>query len=119
MYDELIKNLRDYAEVYKLTDNENTLEYPLLIKAADVIEKLSKPKWIPVTERLPEEEQTVLVVRIFLGVKGQVPPSVYVEIAERIGDDWCADSDEYKIARSRHTNPTHWMPLPEPPEEET
>ena len=50
MYDELIKNLRDYAEVYKLTGNENTLEYPLLIKAADVIEELSKErkkgKWI-------------------------------------------------------------------------
>ena len=42
MYDELIKNLRDYAEVYKFTDNENTLEYSLLIKAADAIEKLSK-----------------------------------------------------------------------------
>lgn len=25
MYDELIKSLRNYAEVYKLTDNENTL----------------------------------------------------------------------------------------------
>ena len=50
MYDELIKNLRDYAEVYKLTGNENTLEYPLLIKAADAIEELSKErkkgKWI-------------------------------------------------------------------------
>lgn len=44
MYDELIKILRNYAEVYKLTDNENTLEYSLLIKAAEAIEKLSKER---------------------------------------------------------------------------
>lgn len=44
MYDELIKSLRNYAEVYKLIGNENTYEYPLLIKAADAIEKLSKER---------------------------------------------------------------------------
>lgn len=75
--------------------------------------------WIPVTERLPEEEESVFVVRKFLGVKGQVPPCTYTEIAYRIGDRWVADSDEYKIARHRHTDPLYWMPLPEPPKEET
>lgn len=85
------------------------------IPAADV-----RPvKWIPVTERLPDEEESVFVVRKFLGVKGQVPPSTYTEIAYRIDDRWVADSDEYKIARHRHTDPLYWMPLPEPPKEET
>ena len=81
--------------------------------------KAIAPKWIPVTERLPEEEESVFVVRKFLGVKGQVPPATYTEIAYRIRDRWVADSDEYKIARHRHTDPLYWMPLPEPPKEET
>ena len=76
------------------------------------------PVWISVEERLPEEEESVFVVRKFLGVKGQVPPSTYTEIAYRIGDRWVADSDEYKIARHRHTDPLFWMPLPEPPMED-
>lgn len=115
MYDELAKRLREDAEdgylIYTRIGDD-------IAKAADAIEELSKPKWISVEERLPEEDTDVLVVRKFLGVKGQVPPSTYVEIASRIGDDWCAASDEYKIARSKHTDPLFWMPLPEPPKEE-
>lgn len=83
------------------------------VPAADVVER---PRWIPVTERLPENEVNVLVVRRFLGVR-DVPPSTYVEIAEYCYGDWIADSDEYKIARRRHTDPLYWMPLPEPPKE--
>ena len=76
------------------------------------------PAWIPVTERLPENEVTVLVVRKFLGIK-DCPAKTYVETAEYCYGDWVADSDEYKIARSKHTDPLYWMPLPEPPKEET
>ena len=78
-------------------------------------------KWIPVSERLPEEDKDVIVTRKFLGVKDRshgwnnhIPPCTYVEVAKRIGDSWCSDSDEYKIRRSRHTDPIAWMPLPEP-----
>ena len=42
MYDELIKSLRNYAEVYKLIGNENTQEYVLLTEAANAIEDLEK-----------------------------------------------------------------------------
>ena len=38
MYEELVKRLRNCA-----------------VQAADAIEELSNPKWIPVTERLPED----------------------------------------------------------------
>ena len=71
------------------------------------------PAWIPISESLPDEETEVLVTRKFLGTK-DVPKSVYVETAERIGDSWCANSDEYKVAPSRHTDPIAWMPMPEP-----
>ena len=125
MYEELVSHLRECA---KLDPSENTfseaadaIEY--MNSYAKVLEKIADywckrvPKWIPVTERLPEEEESVFVVRKFLGIKGQVPPSTYTEIAYRIGNSWVADSDEYKIARHRHTDPLYWMPLTEPPKD--
>ena len=125
MYDELVKRLRSEAVYLPEKFSKNAELLDVLMKAADAIEGLShavdqmtkwrKNPWISVTERLPEEEESVFVVRKFLGVKGQVPPSTYTEIAYRIGDRWVADSDEYKIARHRHTDPLYWMPLPEPP----
>lgn len=142
MYDDLVRELRESAE---WAENSPDFVVPTIVlhtmrKAADAIEELVRiaeinahramawaaeaekaenaHRWIPVTERLPEEEESVFVVRKFLGIKGQVPPSTYTEIAYRINDRWVADSDEYKIARHKHTDPLYWMPLPEPPKEE-
>lgn len=59
----------------------------------------SLQKWIPVTERLPEKHEWVLVKSKFVKMR-----------TDFINNDghW-------------YTTPgvTHWMPLPEPPEEET
>lgn len=81
----------------------------------------SAQKWIPCSERLPEEEVNVLVTRRFLGVKDcgngcnyHIPTIIYVEVAQFFGGEWTALSDEYKVARSRHTDPIAWMPLPKP-----
>lgn len=85
------------------------------------LEQYKQQRWIPVSERLPEEEKDVLVTRKFLGCKdgshgwnNHIPPKIYVEVANRTGDEWSALSDEFKIARSRHTDPVAWMPLPDP-----
>lgn len=59
------------------------------------------PKWIPVTERLPKETQRCIVV----SKCGEIG------FAISTGDDFMLP---YYFGK-----PTHWMPLPEPPKEET
>lgn len=58
-------------------------------------------KWIPVTERLPEETTDVLTYR-----KGGI-------LVESLCNGiWGDDDEEFVLFQV-----THWMPLPEPPKE--
>ena len=116
MYEELIKSLRDCAEVNSLS----LYKRGLLHQAADAIEELSaireeqkaqiiamaaedKPRWIPVTERLPELNVPCLVYN-----KSQ-PTMV----------GWRIDDKRFRIPGSYlPDHPTHWMPLPQPPKGE-
>ena len=59
-----------------------------------------KPKWIPVTERLPESHEKVLICSII--------GNQYV--AQRLRGHFYVDGNT--VATS------HWMPLPEPPKGE-
>lgn len=55
--------------------------------------------WIPVSERLPEDDSHVLVAR----KNGDVDTDMYIK------SWWKVDPAERRV--------THWMPLPEPPKE--
>lgn len=57
--------------------------------------------WIPVTERLPEVAQEVIVSTEFEGVCAGILDSY---------GEWFAPCSEYKLTRV-----THWMPLPAAP----
>lgn len=61
-----------------------------------------KPKWIPVTERLPKENEAVIVWE----------KQGFALIDWRHDNKWAILDNSYGIA-------THWMPLPEPPKEES
>ena len=120
---EAIEFKKVYMTAYKVSSNGYVSEgNPLkqynkglddAIKAVNSLPSAEpERKWIPVTERLPEEEEDVLVTRHFLGNK-DIPASTYVEVARWDGDAWYSDSDEYKLDFSKHTDPVAWMPLPE------
>lgn len=69
-----------------------------------------KPKWIPVTEQLPEPYEFVLISIISRNGYGE--PATYETMAWMIKGEWVVPGDNLlkgeKIA--------YWMPMPEPPE---
>lgn len=87
--------LKDAVSVIRNTLAEgglaDTLELRMGIKAKEFIE----PKWIPVTERLPEEGARVIVTQIF-GER----TTVYCTI--------------FPFEKTKEKYITAWMPLPEP-----
>lgn len=62
-----------------------------------------KPKWIPVTERLPEHFQPVLICR------EKEYGKLHVEQGYKDVGRW------WKVYGTRITRVLYWMPLPEPP----
>lgn len=97
-------------------EDKQSCQENLLNKAAESIERLTaenaelreKPRWIPVAERLPERDVQVL------GWYKDNPFSQYrPEVVAWNGNGWV-----FVYAHRYVTNVTHWMSLPEAPEEE-
>lgn len=120
----LVNALREHAEWAE----GNQWETPItlcddLAEAADRIEAQAKeieklraqvPRWIPVEERLPDYDDLVLVI-----ASGKPKENITLdeafELATLYSDGWCLETwPEWTGA-----NVTYWMPLPEPPKEET
>ena len=78
--------------------NADALAYIQQLEAA-------QPKWISVEERLPEEGARVMVY--FDGV---------VAVSEIIDTDMISGEPIWSFTGAGG-DPTHWMPLPEPPKE--
>jgi hypothetical protein len=68
--------------------------------------------WQPI-ETAPKDGTSVLVYGIWEGELNAQDDECDVWKAHFFWDQWCVDGGEYY---SQHVvDPTHWMPLPEPP----
>ena len=111
MHDELVKQLREADEKSMCGEcglnlhTGATKKGVLFAEAAEAIEELTKPRWIPVTERLPEDRRDVLVYA------GVMFPYITVGYYDGL---WKFSFNDEEIAGSAD----YWMPLPTPPKEE-
>lgn len=92
---------------YRNRDFDCVSNFTVLTAAADRLEVLeARQRWIPVTEKLPEDRFEVLVYTDRYG--GRHEFAYYIH---RLGA-W------YQNCALLIPNVTHWMPLPEPPKED-
>lgn len=92
-------------------ENECQSKHPIkeaLYAAQKALEQ--EPRWIPVTERLPDEGYRVLVTRI------TDENYKYMRVATYQGDCWMDDTDKFNKPNPHKV--IAWMPLPEPYEED-
>lgn len=121
-YEELVRALRENAE----WADGNIWEVPIVLpdnlkQAADAIQELNKPRWISVTERLPEENGRYLVryKRDIVLDYTEVHDDEVRIMRFFVGTGWrypflC----QPELRAAEQQTVTHWMPLPQPPEEE-
>ena len=110
-FERVVERLRDLCA--RLVACGDVLDSITVSKAASMLEQ--KPRWIPVTERLPEHTRpAVLAVIQSLNGRRYVDTLYYLTWL----GVWSDADDEVQMIGDEGDAVTHWMPLPEPPKEE-
>lgn len=95
--DELIEKIYPFVSFGSVDYSE----LKMIVKSMPTIQPL--PHWIPVTERLPEDDTVVLVC----GKSGGIYTAIHNNSKTWVRGWWKMNS------KNHHCNPTAWMPLPE------
>lgn len=120
-----IEKLIDALKKARADGSWNTLS-DLSHKAANALEQLQaendrlkeevqQMRWIPVEERLPEENVTVLAFNADPHAEKYVLARYRTVVY--LGCYWCQFDQEYDSWCASCWKVTHWMPLPQPPKE--
>ena len=111
------KDAADAIEELKILADNGEATYEIMVRQTSYIEELKQkiPHWIPVEERLPEEKTYVLILADTIAGKIEKVSFLYKDSEGR--NCWTALDGYGKNLFD--WQPTHWMPLPEPPKEET
>jgi hypothetical protein len=104
----------------KFMPNTDPETAQVLDDVLDALEKERKLKgWIPCADRLPEKGQEVLIYldeneggMLELGYTSLITIATYTGEGDEWSRDWEADAN---APIEDGCQPTHWMPLPEPP----
>lgn len=98
---------RAYDDGYEQGKQDAVKWIPFRVRELDEEEKADHPEWDWILDgELPEDGQRILVNVKFKGHES-------VQMDEYYDDDGCYLDSGYEIG----TEVTHWMPLPEPPED--
>ena len=103
-------------------ENEYVYDTNAVLDSIDNQPTIELPRWIPVTERLPEIVKTKRAWRNVYRRSGRVLCACLQEDGKRLVKEgymeFCNDYPEpsWRIPGTIHSV-THWMPLPEPPKE--
>ena len=103
--EKLKKKIRDDMDI-------DGVNYARVKMHIDEAEGVVIQKWIPVTERLPNIDDDVLM---YFADDGNMTAGFLVDVGEDTSM-WSAYSDGGYYTDCDYV-PTHWMPLPEPPKE--
>ena len=130
MYDEQVKRLKERAGAFDYDGRpdiacdyeqaadaiaELSRENESLAKSVNEASEILRKRWIPVTERLPEDECPVLAT--YLGFHDHKPRANMLAYIDRdLG--WCWWDDDIPGGVPCSVEITHWQPLPQPPKEE-
>ncbi len=82
------------------------------------MDKISRKQWVSVKDRLPEEDEIYIVAADDEGepMDERIWGGRAVVCAEYFGGSWSWQDGKYEYDLTGLV--THWMPLPEPPEED-
>lgn len=94
------------GEIRVLEDDIAAMDDELVVMNNEITELEAERRWIPVDERLPERGSNVLCTW-----HGKYHHICYMDTSTNIADWWDGATDEPLSQK-----PTHWQPLPEPPE---
>lgn len=79
----------------------------IILSLARELEAATKPKWVSVSDRLPEHDGQYLV---------KVPNSAFNPAGQSVSDFSQRVSPNFQYDRIHIDSVTHWQPLPTPPE---